>query len=359
MNADHKPDPLLASADYGSCLILGRSGSGKSSLLKESVSLMRRASADSRKFIPQQPPQQQQRQRRRKIKLVTVNAKSDEYDQLGSGRRPPKRLEYKSLCRAPKHSVVIIEDIISMSIAEERCLRQLLNYDCHHKRIKVFMIAHHVYKTSIHSLLAFFNYILFTSDHTNVPLIRITLMYFKINSEQIANWIDKFKSHPANYTTFFFFDCKNLSFNTVSGVDNLLRGTNVEVIGVAGITDSDSSDAAAAASLIRSNLQQRFDKFVAGQARTKANASAIFSMIIHCLPLKLIREHDLTLVFGSKSPAQPQSLTRNRVSFVDYIDALLTADLVPDNKIIFLHKFVQKSCQIPKMFILNQILQRL
>jgi hypothetical protein len=80
-------------------------------------------------------------------------------------------------------------------------------------------------------------------------------------------------------------------------------------------------------------------------------------MIVHCLPLKLIREHDLTLIFGSRQ--QNSGLTRDRVSFVDYIDVLLTENKIPDSKIVFLHKFVQKSCQIPKMFILNRSLQNL
>jgi hypothetical protein len=292
--------------------------------------------------------------KKRKIKLITVNAKSDEYNNLGSHKKPPIRLDYKSLTKASKNSVIIIEDIISMSVAEERCLRQLLNYDSHHKKIKVFMIAHHVYKTSIHTLLAFFHYIIFTSDHTNIPLIRITLAYFKIDPEQIDFWLTKFKTQNSNYSTYYFFDCKNLSFNKVSGIENLLLGTNIEQIGVAGIPESSSE---LVDNIKRSNLQTRFEKFVAGQTQTKNDASAIFSMIIQCLPLNLIREHDLTLIFGTRNKTLSRQLTRDRVSFVDYIDILLAKDKIPDDKIIFLHKFVQKSCHIPKMFIQNRVLQ--
>jgi nucleoside-triphosphatase THEP1 len=348
----YNPDPLLARLEYGSCLILGRSGSGKSSLLREAIgqlkSFYKKTSKNENRFSGFTAV----RNKKNKIKLITVNARSDEYDKLGSKKSPPKRLEYKSLCKASPNSVVIIEDIISMSASEERCLRQLLNYDSHHKHIKVFMIAHHVYKTSIHTLLGFFNYIIFTSDHTNVPLIRITLAYFKIDSDQIATWLTKFKSSTSNYSSYYFFDCKNLSFNKVTGIENLLQGKNIEPIGTAGIVEN-STDVVE--SIKRNNLQDRFDKFVAGQSRTKSDASAIFSMIIHCLPLKLIREHDLTLIFGSKS--QSSKLIRDRVSFVDYIDVLLTSNKIPDPKIIFLHKFVQKSCQIPKRFIVNQSLQ--
>jgi hypothetical protein len=185
-------------------------------------------------------------------------------------------------------------------------------------------------------------------------------MYFKIDPEQITAWLTKFKSTSATYSTYYFFDCKNLSFNKASSIENLLKGSNIEQIGIAGVLET-SADIAASSK--RNNLQTRYDTFVAGQTlMNKTNASAIFSMIVHCLPLNLIREHDLTLVFGCKPFSNELGgsiLTRKRVSFVDYIDALLTPDEIPDNKIKFLHKFVQKSCQIPKMFILNKILQDL
>jgi len=420
------PDPLLVRSPYGSCLIIGRSGSGKSHLLRVAIPKIRdlqqqryrrtattntqQRQSSSKKLThfqrlrnellqkrpvgrsqhqQQPPPSQQQKQRddrqkKRVFKLVTVNVKSREYDMIlgPRGQKQILKLDFKGLQNAPEFSTIILEDVISLTISEERTLRRVLNFNVHHRSQKLFVITHHVLKTSLWNSLPFYNYLIFTSISSNAPLVRRTLNYFNIEPDLLNAWVDKFSSFPQNQNTYFVFDCQRMIFSAVrGGVTDLISGERFETIGSAGVVGgaaSASSTAAAAKSAEiaaeankRLILQDRFDKFVKGQPE-RYSASAVFSIIIQCVSLKLVREYDLTLIFTTREKQQQQqhmsgiehqrdgnkraSAGIERVSLVDYIDCLLAENMQPSNRIIFVHKFIKTSCRIPKIFIRNRYL---
>jgi len=222
---------------------------------------------------------------------------------------------------------------------------------------KLFVVTHHVHKTSLWSTLGYYNYLVFMSLASNAPLVRRTLSYFNIESDQLTDWIEKFASFPQKYTTYFVFDCQKMIFSVVKGgLEDLLSGQNFETVGTAGIrTSTETKEPSDSAK--RTLLQNRFDKFVRGQ-QERHDASAVFSILIDCLPLSIIRVHDLTLTFKTrrkkwKTDEANGDNDLERVSLVDYIDVLLSDHLVPSNRIIFVHKFVKSSCRIPQIFVRN------
>lgn len=324
-------DPLLAKSSFGSSLILSRSGSGKTTLLKEGVKALKKEQKNKKKF-----------------NLVTVNAKGSEYTKLN---KKVHKFEIGSVQKAPSDSLIIVEDIITMSNKDEKAFRHVLSYEAHHKRQKIFAVTHHVYRTAIYTLLAFFDYVIFTSAHANAPLLRFVFNYFKIDDEQKDDWISQFKSQPQNFDTYYFFDCQKLTFNRVTGgASSLVSGKNIEILGVSGVPALPNSEIQA--QVKRTLLQDRFDKFMAGQ-KIKNQASAVFSIIVHCLPLALVREHDLTLKFASRKKREGI-----RVSLVDYVTSLLTERKIVRPEFVYVHRYFRKTCCIPDVFVVNSILKK-
>jgi len=177
-------DPSLGSQDYGSCLIIGRSGTGKSTLLK--------------KLLENYP---------KKVCVYLVNVKSGEAFEYTKGRSSEKIFHCKigGLEKINRGSVVIVEDLITMGTKDGDSLRHLLNYTAHHRFCKIFCVTHTIHKTGIYSMLPLFNYVIFTSSPSNVPIVRLTLMAFKIEKPQLENWVGeiKGKEHEAEGNYFF------------------------------------------------------------------------------------------------------------------------------------------------------------
>ena len=288
---------------------------------------------------------------RKNTKIYLLNVGPEELAEFKKIRKNTERLTgYPGLSKAAKNSGIIVEDIINMSKKDEQQLRRNLNYDAHHKSQKLFCVSHSIYKTSVWSLLSFFHSIIFTSAPSNVPVLRITLNYFKIDKEQVSLWIEKFKKISAggrNKNLYFFFDCSQLTFWASTDLTDprqlkLVGSLNLDSVSDLREADSDSEPG------LRKELQEKFDKFLDGHP-FRSQASAAFSIIVNCLELSLIREHDLTVCFKSRTGGR---LTR--LSLVDYIAALLDAEAEVTKSHVVLHKYLKQFCFLPKVFVKNE-----
>ena len=94
------------------------------------------------------------------------------------------------VCEADKlitpRSDIFVEDVNHLNKKSEAMLRQWLNYHAHHDKLRVYMIGHSIYKTSVCTMLPLFNYIVFTATISNVPLMRQCAQYFRINNTELA-----------------------------------------------------------------------------------------------------------------------------------------------------------------------------
>lgn len=255
-----------------------------------------------------------------------------------------KRSTLAGLRKSPKNTGVIVEDIIHMTKDDERQLRTSLNYDAHHKNQKLFCVSHAIHKTSMFSMLPFFHFIIFTCFPANLPLLRFTFSYYKLEPEQKALWIDEFKRLCGNgqLNAYFFFDTATMSFYHTT---DILSPESANFIGTLGNmieTNNETNNEAE-----KKKLSKQFDKFVDSLV-FKSEASAVFSIIINSINLTLIRAADLTVCFNSISGK------RTRISLVDYVTCILSPSAKASKSLLVLHKYLRHACLIPYIFIKNK-----
>lgn len=323
----------LETKDYGCVLVLGRSGTGKSTLV--------------RKLVARSP---------RKSKLYTMNVKPDEqsaYETIKNKGAKTNRVFKLNLMDAKtvsEGSLLLIEDIIYLEKKEEKKIREILNYHAHHKRLKVFCISHTVYKTSIWSMLPLFHYILFTGAVSNSPVVRNVLIdFFRLEKKQAERWLEHFGRLARQTSTrkVFYFDCSNMSFGYTESPD--LEPPYV-VLGVAGDNVDKPLENADAASEKLSSMREAFFK-ITQDSPCKNRARSLFSIIVAFLPPQAVNEKDLSFRFGRRNASDEEI----SVSLVDYIVNLIDANgEKPDSKQAALHAFVSRRCNIPKLFKANR-----
>jgi hypothetical protein len=235
-----------------------------------------------------------------------------------------------------------------MSKNDEKLLRTALNYDAHHKRQKIFCVSHSIYKNSMWSLLSFFHYIIFTSAPSNVPVIRFTFNYFKIEKPQFEDWLKEYLKvgKGGKKGVYFYFDCVKMTFN----VSLNTRFTDKKILGTLGETKSESTTSLVGSEEHRKKLQLKFETLI-DSFEWQAQAKAIFSIIVNCLNSNLIREHDLSFAFKS-SKNKHLSI---RFSLVDYITSLLTNGASVTKPLLAFHNYVKTFCHIPVIFCRNQL----
>ena len=307
-----------------------RSGSGKSAFLKL---LLRKYSAE---------PKLQ-----RDVYLINVaEGEMKNYAKYAKNTKFSK-IDFQNLPKCTTGSVIIVEDIINMGKRDEQILRHSLNYDAHHRKQKIICISHSIHKNSIWSMLPFFHHIVFSSAPSNSPVIRFALNYFKIEKPVISNWIEKFRNR-AKLGIYFFFDSQKMTFNVMH--ESVFQTGKFSILGHTGNNETAKSKKLS----LKQTMEEKFEKFVSGQ-EFRVQAIALFGLLINCIDLTLIREHDLTMAFASTA----ENYSTIRISLVDYIACLLSKDAVPNSRLLTLHNYLSKLCRIPKMFIINSKFLRL
>lgn len=317
---NYSNDPLLIhpnTTSYGSVLIIGKTNSGKSTLVAKAAKTI----LDTKK----------------KKNLVLINFKDKD---LFSNYKP-QYLNLLEIDKAPHNSIIIIEDIIVINKKEENKLRLALNYSAHHKNQLIYCITHHVFKTSLYSMLPFFNFIVFTSSHSNLPLLKSILGYFRLEENDLKSALQLFLQSSTTYYFFYYLDTHFLTFHQTSMASQY--GINKQTSFKAEKKKGKNSSVTPA---LKNILMEKFESFFESHP-LRIQALKIFALILPCLQLATIRESDLTMSFIKKGTIQ-------RVSLVDYVLCLLTPDETVNKDLKFLHLYIQKYCTIPKIFVKNK-----
>ena len=309
--------PNLLEAQFGSVLILGGTGSGKTYGLKTILNGLLSTKENKGK------------------KLYTINVKDSEY--VDEFKNNHLRIQLDKREQIKPGSVVVVEDIIDLTTKDEISLRLLLNYDAHHKKLKVFCVSHNIFKTKLYNTISYFNFILFTSSLGNLYVMRKCIAYYQIEPDLVETWMEKFKMFQGKQGIYFFFDASQRQFYATN---NLLAAEASRPI-LAQTKEKDVEK-------IRAALQVRFELFFKGR-KNYAQAVAVFSIINQCLNPEQFKLIDLTVKFRSKL----DSGDVRSVSVIDYIDCLLNAEAQPTQAQQVLHNFIHSHCVIPKIFMLN------
>lgn len=307
-------NPSLIDSKYGTCLIIGKTGSGKTTLVRRIL----------KKYWLTNPNKE----------VYTLNVKSNEYKLNNTALI--KDISFEQLNSIPNKSIIIIEDIISMTPYQAKSLREAVNYNAHHKRQKIYVITHHVYKTSIYSLIPYFNYLIFTASASNLPLIKIVFQYFNINKTEYESASDFVLKNTLPFAYFVFASDSQqfVKADTIKAlINNKFKNYN-------GVSENE---------LTFDDLMNRFNSFVPNTHKCKQEASTVFSIVIKALPdLNNINSTDLTLKCQTKHGSYIN------ISLIDYVMSLVCKHTSVSKHSIFLHNYFKTLCKIPKMFIINK-----
>lgn len=308
-------DPTLLKNPYGSCLIIGKTSSGKTTLVKAILKAHWKINPN--------------------VNIYTINVRGGEYSNISE---KIINVDYEQMDTIPRKSIIIIEDVISMTPFQANALRQAVNYNAHHKKQKIYVITHHVFKTSVYQLISYFNYIVFTASHSNIPLVKIILRYFHLPKDEIDRATSLIKN---THYVYFVFNVDNHRFFKADSIKQMLLGNLKDTHG-----DSVTGSRSIAS---KDDLLQRFESFVFSNVEKKQQASTIFSILINALPnLHNINVTDLTLRCQTKNGQQIN------ISLVDYVMSLLSANQKVTKYDLFVHKYFKKLCKLPTMFIVNK-----
>ena len=295
--------------------------------------------------------------------LYLVNVKGAEIEDYKKIHKKFETVGFAGLKSVKKNSVVVVEDIISMSAEEERSLRKAINYEAHHKKCKLYCITHTIYKTSMYSMLPLFHYVVYTSSPSNSPIMRASLAYFRVEKETIAEWLSLVKeaSKTSSVETYYFFDCSRMLF--CQSFKLLLPGTtrilgDLDGEGSTRVQPSEvrpratkkvSKENSCDREAETERMKQLFSDFFQGQP-FQPQACAIFSIVLGKLGSSKINPLDLTITFSSR---QKKGGTK-KLSVVDYVASLLAPTGRASRDQAVLHNYIARQCTIPQSCIRNK-----
>lgn len=311
-------NPSLIDSKFGSVLIIGKTGSGKTTLVRRILKRFWRDNPDK--------------------DVYTVNIKSNEYKLKSINA--VKDITFEQLNTVPKRSVIIVEDVISMTNFQAKALREAINFNAHHKRQRIFVITHHVFKTSIYQLIPYFNYIIFTASQSNLPIIQTVFRYFNIK-EQYDLAAESVRKNTLPYA-YFVFAAETQQFLKADSIKSLLNNKLKNNNNIA-VTEQTIDD-----------LTNRFNSFVSDTNPLKQDAATVFSILINALPsLQNVNITDLTL------KCQTPKGGNVNISLIDYVISLVKKKGSVSKHSLFLHAYFKTLCKIPKMFVVNKKFKRL
>ena len=270
--------------------------------------------------------------------LILINVKPDEahhYQQCHSAVKrftSIKEIQHNT----PERSIVVVEDIINMSKEEEIIFRYFLNEHAHHKTLKMFCVGHTLYKTSLYGMLSLFNYILFTSTPSNIPLLKQTLAYFRIEKNQIEEYVETFGDKRC-IGHYYYLDCQSM---TMSSLD--FSGGSQGQSQSLGYDDQETKQKRREKMLL-----DRFGLFFEDHPE-KVKAKALLSILLRAIPESVVRDIDCTARFQ-------HGHGEKYISLIDYISILLDdkAGNISEREQQALHMYIKSRCRLPNYLVLN------
>lgn len=282
-----------------------------------------------------------------------MNVKPDEqliYEKIKNHRgNRVFKLNLEKLKDVREGSYLLIEDIIHLEKKEEKNIRDILNYQAHHKRLKVFCVSHTIYRTSIWSMLPLFHYIVFTGAGSNAPVLRNVLDFFRVERSQADRWLQTFsklsRESDLSKLKIFFFDCALMSFNYSLNSD---LSPPYKQVGAVGVDEEDRGEKAE--SLLTADVKRKFAKMTQ-DCRLKSTARSLFDLVVEVLPKQWINQADLSFKFARRGVGN----SHVNVSIVDYVMCLIDENgEKPDPGQRALHSLISRSCTLPKLFKANR-----
>ena len=342
----HPQDPLLQSSSYGTSLIIGRSGTGKSSLLKTMIRSIERSK-----------------------QLYLVNVRGDEqreYEKLHKGGE--KKVSPTTLAGLPSikpDSVVIVEDIISMKEKDQIKLREAVNYTAHHKQCKLFCVTHTVFKTGIFSLMPLFTNVIFTNSRANGPILRQTFSQFSVPKPDVEKNLrvitetseSEAREKKSPRHLYFFIDCARMTLGAF--YSDRLNSKPVSlgpiISEVPSVYEADKQNSRPRTDHSRFSDSPKPNRllnlFFPPAHEHHSKILGIFHLI-NSSPTALRHLNSDTLTFSFRR--RRKNRNAKAVSLVDYFNCAWNPSAVPSRETHALHRFLTKECKVPQSIVTNR-----
>lgn len=349
-------DPVLEKSPYGTCLIIGRSGTGKSSLLKSLVTRL--------------PTWRH---------LYLLNVRADEkvsYEKNHpGGPRKVSSIDWNGLEGIKPSSSVIVEDIIATNEKQQKHLRQAVNYTAHHKRCRLYLVTHTVYKTGMFSFMPLFTYVVFTNCQANNQIIRQTMSQFCVPKGEIETNLAAMKAKgsqllstrqaPDARAIYFYIDCAQMTFGWTTShggsgftIKPLMEGLS-EPSGSFSLTkEPEPSPSSRSTTTTTTTLNAMLDVLFPQNPIQRQKAQLILSLIQQSsFGRRHLNADTLQFVFTterSSTRRRPGNQRQTKISLFDYLACALAEVSKPSATLVALHRFIVKKCNVPESLITNR-----
>jgi energy-coupling factor transporter ATP-binding protein EcfA2 len=318
---------LTAEQPQTAVLVIGRSGTGKTSLVKWLLKDVRKP-------------------------IFVVNDKTS--------NKSFTKIEWSQL-PALRSCALVCEDIISATKPQVTAMQNLLSFGVHHSKVSpVVIIIHQIYKQNIFALVPFFNKIYLTANTGSVTSLRVILRLFQYEQKEIERCVSLIKQDEKKFMHLVI--NQNGESPQLGRVDDFKKKVNEDNISSKARLDQASAVAKRFLSILEPPKAQY--------------GIAIFEILFPEIPEKIIQLENLTLTLmkrkdkkkrslssSADSPLRPKgqaSITKNyqriKYSLLDYIYALVTPNYKLNRKMERFHKYITQTLDvtIPQCFIHNE-----
>ena len=225
-----------------------------------------------------------------------------------------------------KNSLIIFDDVVRPTDKETKILHDLCVRWKRHGNISIFVNAHSTVKNNLHSLIKYFDYVVWTNSHQNTPIFKNYLQFIpQDKSEALHQWHDFIRNEAK--TNYLRYSNKLSKFNVI------------DVMGT--ILDSDSE----------SKLRKIIGKYIESAGVQVSECLAFFDYLIKQLPPNSVTYEDHIL--NLRNPTTNEKLD---VNILDLVLLVPREDLKrpPPPDIIAAFKYLHNLYNLPYFFIGNK-----
>jgi ABC-type cobalamin/Fe3+-siderophores transport system ATPase subunit len=306
--------------EHTTCLVLGRSGTGKSTLVKSILA----------EFSEFGKPIYILNDHSRKSKYIHIN-----WNQV-------KELNHCSL---------VIEDIIQATPAQFRILCEILSVKVHHDRLSpTIAISHALMRQNLYGLLSYFTRIYITGYRANLRSFTKVLQYFGFQDDAVREHVRNFLACTEPFTHFLVnverFTVEKVKFpftpESEESADHLKR-----------IKKNKNGSKRSTMTARDSIAMAKADRYLSVLKNHK-EAKAIFELLWCKLNKKLIDPNTLEITLPQKSGGKLV------ISLIEYIASLTQdeedKDVPASKETLKFHKYCRSvhSIRLPNHYVLNR-----
>jgi hypothetical protein len=250
-------------------------------------------------------------------------------------------------------AALVVEDIVACTNQQFKILSEILNYRVHHCKINPFInVCHSLLRQGLFGLLPFYTKIIITNSQANIASYKKLLNYFGFTEQEQAFHMKNFQSCKEKFAHWEFdVDERTIQKKKYPYVPETYVGKS-DGKKRKKMSDDDDSGLSKRDSLTLA----RADRFFSVLPNAK-EGKALFEILYAQLPKQCINPKTLDITLAKNSADGPMV----RISLIQYVATLVDdEERVPASRdIMKFHRYVQtvRRIVLPAHFVLNKSLR--